>query len=71
MSSNPFELNIIASYRKAVGGIVPGYSGHVPGARDKYAYSKWGEVPPFGGCAAGIRESARAPCHLDRAPHTA
>jgi len=34
-----------ASYRVKVGGIVPGYSGHRPGARDKYGGSAVGNVP--------------------------
>lgn len=40
------EVDTLAAtdYRKVAGGVVPGYSGHVPGARDKYAASASGGV---------------------------
>eukprot|EP00966_Prymnesium_polylepis_P322898 7379128-Prymnesium_polylepis.1 len=37
------------SFRNQVGGIIPGYSGHRPGARDKYGGAAVGNVQPFGG----------------------
>ncbi|KAL1495928.1 hypothetical protein AB1Y20_014570 [Prymnesium parvum] len=32
-------------YRKEVNGIIPGYTGHVPAARDEYGYSTYGNLP--------------------------
>ena len=46
LSNSSGELE---SFRNAVGGILPGYSGHRPGARDKYGGSAVGNVLPFGG----------------------
>jgi len=40
------EIDGPADYKSQVNGIVPGYSGHVPRARDKYAASAHGGIAP-------------------------
>jgi len=45
-SSSAAEINGVVDYNSQVGGIVPGYSGHVPRSRDKYAGSAQGGIAP-------------------------
>ena len=49
MSSNAStaaEINGPVDYKEQVGGIVPGYAGHMPRSRDKYAGSAHGAIAP-------------------------
>ena len=49
MSTNPDshgEINGPPDYKDQVNGILPGYSGHIPRARDKYAGSATGSIAP-------------------------
>lgn len=57
------------TFRERVGGIVPGYGGHRPGARDVHHRMAYGGVPVFN------RPSSATPpgqgTHLDKRPTTA
>ena len=49
MSTNPSsqaEIGIQKDYKDQVNGILPGYSGHVPRARDKYSAASTGSIAP-------------------------
>jgi hypothetical protein len=62
MSSNAStaaEIGGDPDYKSQVNGIIPGYSGHVPRARDKYAGSALGGIVPEG--AAGRGAPGRGP----------
>merc|ERR1719181_2395097 len=45
-ASSQAEIGVEKDYKDQVGGIVPGYAGHVPRARDKYAGSAHGAIAP-------------------------
>jgi len=45
-ASTVAEINGPPDYKDQVNGIIPGYSGHMPRARDKYAASAHGSVAP-------------------------
>ena len=48
-ASTAAEINGPADYKHQVGGVVPGYAGHMPRARDKYAGSAHGGIAPDSG----------------------
>jgi len=45
-ASSQAEIGIDSDYKDQVNGIVPGYSGHIPRARDKYAGASTGSIAP-------------------------
>lgn len=45
-ASTHAEINGPVDYKDQVGGIVPGYAGHMPRSRDKYAGSAHGAIAP-------------------------
>jgi hypothetical protein len=45
-ASTAAEIGCEADYKDQVGGVVPGYAGHMPRSRDKYAGSAHGGISP-------------------------
>ena len=54
-ASTKAEIGLAPDYKDQVGGIVPGYSGHVPRARDKYAGSAHGTISNVGAQTGHVR----------------
>jgi len=57
-ASSQAEIGIARDYKDQVNGIIPGYSGHMPRSRDKYAGSAHGGVAPKFGPHVAIGEQA-------------
>lgn len=69
MNSRNYGTGAAYTFRERVGGVMPGYSGHRPGARDVHHKMAYGGMPTF-----NRPSSARAPgqgMHLDNRPTTA
>jgi len=47
MNSREYGTGAAYSFRESVGGVVPGYAGHRPGARDVHHKAAFGGVPTF------------------------
>lgn len=48
-ASSQAEIGVQSDYKDQVNGILPGYAGHVPRARDKYAGASTGSIAPTRG----------------------
>ena len=47
MCASEYGTGAAYSFRESVGGVVPGYAGHRPGARDVHHKMAFGGVPTF------------------------
>jgi len=75
MGSRNYGTGAAYTFRESVGGVMPGYSGHRPGARDVHHKMAFGGMPVFNDIRTGMPPNRPVPpgqgAHLNNRPTTA